>query len=45
MKILVSASELATLRECWADLPDAFILALCLMVGAWAIGEWLGRIG
>ena len=33
-----------TLRECFADLPNAVILALCLVIGSYAVGEWLVRV-
>lgn len=32
-----------TLHECLVDLPDVVVLALCLVILAYAVGEWLAR--
>ena len=37
-------NDTRTLRECFEDLPDALILALCLIVGAYAFGEFIWRM-
>lgn len=33
-----------TLRECLDDLPDEIVLALCLIVGAYAVSELIWRM-